>query len=162
VPLFYALPSIYLAYHPVYLGWPLALLICSIGFLSLYVNYDADRQRYLARETNGKCLIWNKEPRLIRAKYILLDGKQSENILLASGYWGLSRHFHYLPELCLAFCWCTTSAFQSLVPYFYFMFLTVLLFHRSIRDDTKCLNKYGKYWLEYRQLVPYKIIPYIY
>jgi len=54
VPLFYALPSIYLAYHPVYLGWPLATLIGSIGFLSLYVNYDADRQRYLARETNGK------------------------------------------------------------------------------------------------------------
>jgi 7-dehydrocholesterol reductase len=51
VPLFYALPSIYLAYHPVYLGWKWATLIFLVGFLSLYVNYDADRQRYLARET---------------------------------------------------------------------------------------------------------------
>ncbi len=162
VPLFYALPSIYLAYHPVYLGWKLTFLIGTLGFLSLYINYDADRQRYLVRETDGKCLIWNREPRIIRAKYILLDGKQSENILLASGYWGLSRHFHYLPELALAFSWCTTAAFQNLLPYLYFMFLTVLLFHRSIRDDTKCLNKYGKYWLEYRKLVPNKIIPYVY
>jgi len=89
-------------------------------------------------------------------------GKQSENLLLASGYWGLSRHFHYLPELSLAFCWCTTAAFQNLVPYLYFLFLTVLLFHRSIRDDTKCYNKYGKYWNEYKKIVPYKIIPYIY
>lgn len=162
VPVLYALPSIYLAYHPVYLGWKLSLLIALVGYLSLYVNYDADRQRYLVRETNGKCLIWNKEPKLIRAKYILLDGKQSENILLASGYWGLARHFHYLPELMLAFCWCTTAAFQNLTPYLYFLFLCVLLFHRSLRDDTKCFNKYGSYWIQYRKLVPYKIIPYIY
>jgi len=162
VPLFYALPSIYLAYHPVVLGWKLSTLICLIGFLSLYVNYDADRQRYLARETDGNCLIWNRQPRVVRAKYVLLNGKQSENILLASGYWGLSRHFHYLPELCLAFSWCTTAAFENLMPYLYFIFLAILLFHRSIRDDTKCFNKYGKYWIQYRELVPYKIIPYLY
>jgi 7-dehydrocholesterol reductase len=162
VPLFYALPSIYLAYHPVVLGWKMATCICSFGFLSLYVNYDADSQRYLARETDGKCLIWNREPKVIRAKYILLNGIESENLLLASGYWGLSRHFHYLPELCLAFSWCTTAAFESLLPYLYFIFLTVLLVHRSIRDDDKCSNKYGKYWIEYKRAVPYKIIPYVY
>jgi len=159
VPLFYALPSIYLAYHPVHLGPGLAIFICVTGFAALYMNYDADRQRYLVRETNAKCLIWNQAPRVIRAKYVLLNGKQSENILLASGYWGLSRHFHYLPEVLLAFSWCTTAAFQNLLPYLYFIFLTILLIHRSIRDDTKCLNKYGKYWLEYRKLVPYKIVP---
>lgn len=46
VPMFYTLPSIYLAYHPVVLGYPLAGTILLIGFLSLYVNYDADYQRY--------------------------------------------------------------------------------------------------------------------
>lgn len=45
VQLFYALPSIYLAYHPVHLGMPLAALIWFMGFASLYVNYDADNQR---------------------------------------------------------------------------------------------------------------------
>lgn len=46
VPTFYTLPSIYLAYHPVHLGLPLSLLITALGFACLYVNYDADRQRY--------------------------------------------------------------------------------------------------------------------
>ncbi len=111
---------------------------------------------------NGKCLIWNKEPVIIRAKYILLNGTQNENILLCSGYWGISRHFHYLPELALAFSWCTTAMFESLVPYLYFIFLTILLVHRSMRDDAKCFNKYGKYWLQYREKVPYKIVPYVF
>ena len=74
-----------LAYHPVYLGWKLASCICLFGFLSLYLNYDADRQRYLARQTNGKCLIWNKEPVLIRAKYLLL-GKKIKCLKLTLSY----------------------------------------------------------------------------
>ncbi len=45
VPIFYTLPSIYLAYHPVYLGMPLAVLIFFCGLMSLYLNYDADAQR---------------------------------------------------------------------------------------------------------------------
>ena len=96
VPLFYAFTSIYLAYHPVYLGWKLSFIIATIGYFSLYINYDADRQRYFARETNGNCLIWNKQPILIRAKYTLLDGKQNENILLASGYWDQDIFIIYL------------------------------------------------------------------
>lgn len=159
VPVFYTLPSIYLAYHPVYIGTPLANFILVVGLISLYLNYDADAQRVMVRKTNGKCLIWNKEPVIINAKYVLLDGTQSENILLASGYWGISRHFHYLPELALAFCWCTTAMFSGIVPYLYVIFLLVLLVHRSMRDDDKCFNKYGKYWLQYRAKVPYKIVP---
>lgn len=162
VPIFYTLPSIYLAYHPVHLGMPLASLILCLGFICLYLNYDADNQRVIVRATNGNCLVWNKEPTIIRAKYVLLNGNQSENILLASGYWGISSHFHYIPELGLAFCWCTTAMFQNLLPYLYFIFLLILLTHRSIRDDNKCSNKYGKYWLEYRKLVPHKIVPYVF
>ena len=118
--------------------------------------------RCVVRKTNGDCLVWGKKPTIIRAKYITLDGTEAENILLASGYWGISRHFHYIPELCLAFCWCTTAMFTNLIPYAYFILLVILLTHRSIRDDNKCFNKYGDYWVEYRKLVPYKIIPRIF
>lgn len=159
VPLFYVLPSIYLAYHPVYLGYILTIIVLLLGMLCLFINYDADRQRFEVRSTDGNCLVWGKEPVIIRAKYILLNGEQKENILLASGYWGISRHFHYLPELGLAFCWCTTAMFHGLIPYLYFIYLSILLVHRSMRDDTKCFNKYGDYWLQYRELVPYKIVP---
>ena len=39
------------------------------------------------------------------------------------------------------------------------MFLVVLLFDRAFRDDARCKDKYGKYWDQYRSIVPYKVIP---
>jgi len=41
----------------------------------------------------------------------------------------------------------------------YFIFLTILLVDRSMRDDKRCYEKYGSYWDQYRALVPYKILP---
>jgi delta14-sterol reductase len=48
------------------------------------------------------------------------------------------------------------------VTYFYIVYFAVLLIHRELRDEEKCLRKYGADWLKYRKLVPYKIIPYVY
>lgn len=162
VPSFYTLPAMYLANHPVQLGFKLALIIFLCGLLSLYVNYDADRQKQLVRATNGNCLIWGKKPNIIEAKCQLLDGTKSTSLLLVSGYWGISRHFHYIPEITLSFFWSVTALFNNIVPYFYVFFLILLLTHRSIRDDNKCTKKYGNYWNDYKKLVPYKIVPYIF
>lgn len=38
----------------------------------------------------------------------------------------------------------------------------VLRWHREMRDEHKCAAKYGRYWTEYKQKVPYRIIPYVY
>ena len=45
---------------------------------------------------------------------------------------------------------------------FYAVFLNVLLVDRAKRDTEKCRLKYGKYYEEYCELVPYKIVPGIY
>jgi len=45
------------------------------------------------------------------------------------------------------------------MPFFYVIFLTILLVHRAFRDDEKCSKKYGRHWEEYCKAVPYKIIP---
>lgn len=79
-----------------------------------------------------------------------------------SGFWGLARHFHYLPELGLAFFWTMPCGFNHILPYSYFIFLFVLLVHRTFRDDIKCEAKYGPYWHEYRKRVPCRIIPYVF
>ena len=44
-------------------------------------------------------------------------------------------------------------------PYFYFVFLTVLLTHRAFRDGERCAAKYGAAWDEYRAKVPHRIPP---
>lgn len=48
------------------------------------------------------------------------------------------------------------------ITYFYIVYFAILLIHRELRDEEKCLRKYGEDWLKYRKLVPYAIVPYIY
>ena len=48
------------------------------------------------------------------------------------------------------------------VTYFYIVYFAVLLIHREMRDDEKCMRKYGKDWVEYRKKVPYRILPGVY
>ena len=49
-----------------------------------------------------------------------------------------------------------------LITYFYVLYFAVLLIHRERRDEEKCKKKYGKDWEEYKKLVPWRIVPYIY
>ncbi|CAJ2656548.1 unnamed protein product [Trifolium pratense] len=61
-----------------------------------------------------------------------------------------------------AFFWTVPALFNHFLPYFYVIFLTILLFDRAKRDDDRCRTKYGKYWKLYCDRVPYRIIPGIY
>ncbi|KAL8561733.1 hypothetical protein ACOMHN_026016 [Nucella lapillus] len=162
VPGFYTSVSLYLVNHPNVLGLPLSLLMIVLGTLAIYVNFDADEQKLAVRKANGDCRVWGRKPTIIRAKYKLENGEKKESILLASGWWGLARHFHYLPEILLAFFWSLPALFDNVMPYTYVIFLTALLVHRSFRDDTKCEMKYGRFWAQYREKVPFKILPYVF
>lgn len=48
------------------------------------------------------------------------------------------------------------------MPYFYIVYMFILLNDRIGRDNERCQKKYGKYWDEYKRMVPYKLIPFIY
>ena len=159
VPSIYTLPAMYLVNHPDHFSNIIAISIFIFGFLSVLLNYLADRQRQLVRKTGGNCKIWGKKPELIFAEYQNEKGEIKKSILLVSGFWGISRHFHYLLEISLAFFWTLPVLFLNFLPWFYVIFLTILLVHRSYRDETRCKNKYGKYWERYCAKVPNKIIP---
>ncbi|ESP05414.1 hypothetical protein LOTGIDRAFT_103100 [Lottia gigantea] len=159
VPGLYTSVSLYNVNQPVHLGPLLTSLFLGMGIVSIYINYQADEQKQQVRYANGNCLVWGKKPEIIRATYRLENGDKKESILLASGWWGLSRHFHYIPEIMLAFCWTIPSLLYNLMPYSYVIFLVILLTHRSFRDDEKCGNKYGVFWREYCQKVPHRIVP---
>ena len=154
----YTSHTLYLVTHPNHLGVPLTVALMMAGILSIYTNYEADYQKYIIRK-NKKSKIWRKETEVIEVKYTTDDGEIKETVLLLSGWWGVARHFHYLPEVMAAVCWSLPALFDSPIPYFYVVSLTLLLLHRSRRDDKRCQQKYGSYWEEYRKLVPYKILP---
>jgi 7-dehydrocholesterol reductase len=162
VPGVYTIFGQYLANHPRDLPAGAAAAISVAGLVSLWMNYAADAQRQRTRETGGKAPVWGRPPKTITAHYTTKDGEERTNLLLVSGYWGLARHFHYVPELTLALCWSLPAGFEHFVPYFYFMFLTILLVDRAGRDDKRCHAKYGAAWEEYRRLVPHKILPWVY
>ncbi|MFO0552875.1 MAG: hypothetical protein U0271_31090 [Polyangiaceae bacterium] len=162
VPAVYTIPALYLAEHPLALSPALAGAVFVLGLFALWANYAADDQRQRVRRTKGETTIWGRPPALILAQYRTTDGEQRENLLLASGFWGLARHFHYVPEISLALLWSLPAMFDNLLPYFYVIFLTFLLLDRANRDDKRCRTKYGTAWEEYCKRVPYKVVPGIY
>lgn len=138
-------------------------------FFQVALNYAADRERDIFRATNGEALVWGKKPKYIVAEYSIIDRKtgtetKKTSLLLASGFWGMARHFQYFFELTAAWSWCLLAnpLVNGVLPLFYASFLTYLLIDRANRDSKKCHLKYGKHYEEYCRLVPYKIIPGVY
>lgn len=161
IPCIYTSPSMYLVLHPVQLSTGLALGFFGLGACCIIINYLADRQRLIVRNSAGNCKIWGKKPITLLAHYKTLPGTEKQTILLACGWWGIARHFHYVPELMATFFWSVPALFFHFTPYFYLSFLTILLVDRAFRDDRRCAKKYGNDWNKYCELVPYKMIPFI-
>lgn len=169
VPAVYTFHSRFLVQHPSGLSFSMALAIFVLSILGVLLNYAADRERDVFRACKGKCLVWGSKPRYITAKYTIVDRKtgkstQKTSLLLASGFWGMARHFQYFFELTAAYSWCLLAnpLQNGVLVMFYAVFLNGLLVDRAKRDTDKCRLKYGKYYDEYCALVPYKIIPGIY
>ncbi|KAL7753080.1 hypothetical protein RI367_001532 [Sorochytrium milnesiophthora] len=169
LPFMYTLQSHYLYRNPISLSQPMFLFVLALGLSGYYIFRAVNYQKDLVRRTDGDCLIWGKKPVMIRPKYTTSDGKEHHSILLASGFWGLSRHFNYLGDLAISLSMCLAcglpyplSAQGHLLPYFYIIYMTILLVGRIYRDDARCRGKYGPYWDQYCKVVKYKLIPFIF
>ena len=123
--------TLFLVNHSLEMSPAVAGAIFLAGYLCICINYDADRQRAHARATGGACTIWGRKPTMIEARYVTETGQKKSSLLLVSGWWAVSRHFHYLPELAAAFFWSAPAGFTHFMPYFYLAFLTPLLFDRG-------------------------------
>lgn len=162
LPALYPVSSLYLTEHAGHVPVVTGVAVFAAGVTAIWINYQADRQRQLTRASNGECEIWGRKPTIIRARYVPTDGEERESILLVSGYWGVARHFHYVPEILLAMAWTAPVGFGRVLPWMYVLFLTALLVDRAGRDDRRCAVKYGTYWDEYRRRVPWRIVPGLY
>lgn len=162
VPSVYTSSTLFLVKHPNQLGFALAAIMFFLGAFFILMNYFADWQRQFVRAKQGDCLVFGKKPKLIQAVYYTETNERKSNILLCSGFWGIARHFHYIPEILGALFWTMPALLIGPLPYFYVLFLTALLVDRGNRDDVRCKKKYQTAWDEYCKIVPYKMIPYIY
>lgn len=161
LPYMYTLQALFLVYHPVELSGVTALSILSLGLIGFYIFVASNNQKDRFRALDGKMQILGKQAEYIECEYLTQDGLTRKSKLLVSGWWKQARHMNYTGDLILSLCYSLACGLDSLFPYFYFIFLSILLIHRCIRDEMRCLNKYGSKWQEYCQKVPYRLIPYI-
>lgn len=122
---------------------------CLVFLIGYGVFRGANKQKHKFKK-NPKAPIWGMPPRVIGGK------------LLASGYWGVARHCNYLGDLLLALSFSLPCGISSPVPYFYPIYLLILLVWRERRDEARCAQKYKEIWAEYCRLVPWRILPYVY
>lgn len=161
LPFMYTLQSHYLVRNPIHLSNQYVAFVLLIGFSGYYIFRTVNNQKDLVRNTNGECNIWGKKARVLRIKFTTSDGKTRDSLLLVSGFWGLSRHFNYLGDLLISLAMCMACGTSHILPYFYIIYMTVLLVQRIYRDQERCKGKYGVYWDKYCEIVPYKLIPYV-
>jgi len=162
LPAVYPLVALFLVDHPKDLPVPAAAAIVALGIAAIWANYDADAQRQRVRAAAGHTTVWGREPVVLHVTYTISGGVQLKTLLLMSGWWGLARHFHYVPEIVLAVSWILPAGFDYALPWFYIGYLGMLLVHRAAHDDQRCLEKYGQHWQTYCARVPYRVVPYVY
>ncbi|CCM01906.1 uncharacterized protein FIBRA_03977 [Fibroporia radiculosa] len=149
VPFVYSLQARYLVFRQVELGSMWTAVVVAVNLLGYYIFRSANGEKNDFR--NGR-----------NPKSLKFMTTERGTKLLISGWWGLSRHPNYMGDLIMALAWSLPTGIETPITYFYVMYFTVLLIHRQIRDDENCEKKYGKDWHKYTQLVPYRIIPYVY
>lgn len=135
----------------------LCLLFFIIGY---YIFRTANSQKDLFKNKNGSCQIWGYPVNYISVKYKTIDGHTHDSKLLISGFWGFARHFNYLGDILIAISFSLPC--NNLIAYFYPLYMILLLIGRIERDEHKCSKKYDNYWNEYKHIVKWKLIPYIY
>lgn len=159
LPTIYTLQVQYLGRYPVNLTTTQALAVLILGLSGYAMFRQANHQKDVIRFTNGKAKIWGEPAKYVRCTYKTEDGKTHESLLLSSGWWGFSRHANYLADLIQSWAMCATCGFTHILPWTYFFVMFAILWTRTGRVEERCHRKYGKQWLEYCNLVQYKLIP---
>ena len=150
VPFFYSLAGWWLVDASAAPLSPIAaaalVLLFVFGF-SLFRGANGQKHRF---KRDPAATIWGRPAES-------LDGR-----LLVSGFWGIGRHLNYTGEICIYLAFALTTGFASWVPYLLPAWLSVLLWHRSRRDERRCSVKYGELWARYKQRVRWSMVPFVY
>ena len=134
MPLVHTLQNLFMVTHVVEMGDNTAYALVLFGNLMTYLNYESDTQRHRVRISNGKCKVWGKPATFIRAKYVTADGKEHQSVLSTCGFNGVSRHFHYLPDIVNLFLYCSPSGFTHILPHLYFIYLTCFVDRSNLQN----------------------------
>ncbi|KAI9846044.1 MAG: erg24, C-14 sterol reductase [Thelocarpon superellum] len=174
LPFTYSLQARYLAMHPVQLGVRGTLGVIAVQLLGYYIFRASNNEKSRFRANPA-------DPRVAHLTYL---ETKSGSKLLTSGWWGTARHINYLGDWIMSWAYVLPTGVAGFVvhgsgasaqvlpgpargwgmvfTYFYMLYFAVLLIHREMRDEQKCVAKYGDDWRRYKKLVPWRILPGVY
>ena len=161
LPAFYTLTTYYLVNKDPKISMTFGLTVLALGLFFIYKNYEVDAQKELFKKDKDNAIINGEKAKFLPVEY-MKDGKLVNSSLLLSGHWGDVRHKNYSYEILLSACWSAVGYQYGVIPFLYLFYIILLLVHRIYRDENKCANKYGKYWIEYCKIVPYRLLKNIY
>ena len=156
LPFMYTLQVSYLVNNPIQLNSLTFMFILIFGLFGYAIFRVTNCQKDKFRQGNYPNATY------IECDYETSDGVIHTSKLLTSGCWGIARHLNYTGDLILSLAFCLPCGFSNVLPYFYFIYMVLLLTIRCSRDDQKCREKYGIYWETYCKRVKYQLIPYVY
>jgi len=153
-----------------------SLLVFLFGVGCWVVNLVANEQRKRFRSNPEGPLFLSPSsscpPSSIEATYEVVSsspdpeddskGKETRtNLLLVDGLWAWARHPQYVFDILQSFTWGVLGGglTSNWVAMFYPVYITILLVHRSLRDEKRCRSKYGLAYHEYARRVPYRMVP---
>ncbi|XP_071797129.1 7-dehydrocholesterol reductase-like [Asterias amurensis] len=159
LPTMYTLQGFFLVFNPVQLSQAAAGGVLFLGLSGYYIFRAVNHQKDSFRRSDGQATVWGSKPKYMKVEYYSSDNKKRQSKLLLSGWWGIARHMNYTGDLMGSLAYCLACGVTHLHPYFYIIFMTILLVHRCVRDEHRCKAKYGSAWDEYTAKVPYRLIP---
>ena len=167
VPIMYCWNSFYILRHQC----EMSTFVANVVFLLLVVQY------YIWDTANSqKCSLrmiqrgtYKERPWYIFPKLpwkVLENPKtiktESGSALLVDGWYQYARKMHYTMDVLLGLMWGVVCGTKHFLPYWYFVFFTIMIVDRWRRDDKRCSAKYGGDWEKYKKEVPYVFIPYVF
>ncbi|GAQ09530.1 delta(14)-sterol reductase [Aspergillus lentulus] len=186
VPFLYSTQCRYLSAYPVHLGWPRIAAVSAVFALGIYIFKAANNQKHAFRTQPDNPAVANlsyiqtkRGTRLLTAGWwgvsrhinYFGDWLQALPFSLPTGLAG----YMILPEGSVTD---TSQAVPMLdgrmavqgpaagwgmiFTYFYVLYFGILLIHRERRDDAMCAKKYGDDWKEYKKMVRWRILPWVY
>ena len=153
VPFTYTIQAYYLVDHLHALSPAATAGLVALNMAGYAVFRASNIQKHRFRRDPARP-VWGR-----RAEYIRTT---QGSLLLTSGWWGVARHMNYLGDLAMALAWCLPCGFAHPLPYFYFVYMIILLVHRERRDHELCRAKYGPDWDAYCRKVRWRIVPGVY
>ncbi|GIC89444.1 uncharacterized protein Aud_005859 [Aspergillus udagawae] len=187
VPFLYSTQCRYLSAYPVHLGWPRIAAVSAVFALGIYIFKAANNQKHAFRTQPNSPAVANlsyiqtkRGTRLLTAGWwgvsrhinYFGDWLQALPFSLPTGFAGymILSVGSALPDASPAVPMLDgrvaiqgpAAGWGVIFTYFYVLYFGILLIHRERRDDVMCAKKYGEDWKEYKRIVRWRILPWVY